>query len=95
MLDAQGVVYLSLKFNERADLAAGRKSIRFHELKNSALIRLRLFRVRKIFEYHSRGGPRSLFRDRTAPDIDALQSTTVPITESGHGAWRSQQLLSD
>jgi hypothetical protein len=34
MLDAQGVMYPSLKFNVRADLAAHRKSIRFHELKN-------------------------------------------------------------
>jgi hypothetical protein len=34
MFDAQGVVYLSLKFDVRADLAARRKSIRFHELKN-------------------------------------------------------------
>jgi hypothetical protein len=34
MLDAQGVVYLSLKFNVRADLAARRKSIRFHDVKN-------------------------------------------------------------
>jgi hypothetical protein len=75
MLDAQGVVYLSLKLSIRADLIRpAPKSIRFHELKNSALIRLPLFRVRKIFEYYSRGGPRSLFRDRTAPDIDALQS---------------------
>ena len=34
MLDAQGVVYLSLKFNVRADLAARRKSIPFHDVKN-------------------------------------------------------------
>jgi hypothetical protein len=34
MLDAQGVVYLSLKFNVRTDLAARRKSIRFHDVKN-------------------------------------------------------------
>src|SRR4029453_256417 len=34
MLDAQGVVYLSLKLNVRADLAARRKSIRFHDVKN-------------------------------------------------------------
>jgi hypothetical protein len=34
MLDAQGVVYLSLKFNVRTDLAARRKSIPFHDLKN-------------------------------------------------------------
>ena len=34
MLDAQGVVYLSLKFNVRADLAARRQSIRFHDVKN-------------------------------------------------------------
>jgi hypothetical protein len=33
MLDAQCVMYLSLKFNVRADLAARRKSIRFHEVK--------------------------------------------------------------
>jgi len=33
MLDAQGVVYLSLKFNVRADRAARRKSIRFHDVK--------------------------------------------------------------
>ena len=34
MLDAQRVVYLSLKFNVRADLAACRQSIRFHDVKN-------------------------------------------------------------
>ena len=34
MLDAQGVVYLSLKLNVRADVAARRKSIRFHDKKN-------------------------------------------------------------
>jgi hypothetical protein len=34
MFDAQRVVYLSLKFDVRADLAARRKNIRFHELKN-------------------------------------------------------------
>jgi hypothetical protein len=33
MLDAQGVVYLSLKLNVRADLAARRKSIGFHDVK--------------------------------------------------------------
>ena len=31
--------------------------------KRSAMIRLPLFRVLRIFEYHSRGGPHSLFRD--------------------------------
>ena len=31
--------------------------------KRSAMIRLPLFRVRRIFGYHSRGGPHSLFRD--------------------------------
>src|SRR5438445_549891 len=34
MLDAQGVVYLSLKLNVRADLVARRKSNRFHDVKN-------------------------------------------------------------
>ena len=34
--------------------------------KRSAMIRLPLFRVRRVFEYPSRGGPHSLFRDRTA-----------------------------
>jgi len=34
MFDAQRVVYLPLKFNVRTDLAAGRKSIRFHNVKN-------------------------------------------------------------
>ena len=64
--------------------------------KTSALIRLPLFRVRRIFDYHSRGGPHSLFRDRTASAAaDALQLEDVPTTESGHGAWRSPQLLSD
>ena len=63
--------------------------------KRSAMIRLPLFRVRQIFEYHSRGGPHSLFRDRTASDTDALQLEDVPTTESVHGVWRSQQLLSD
>src|SRR5437879_3812826 len=63
--------------------------------KRSAMIRLPLFRVRRIFEYHSRGGPHSLFRDRTASDTDALQLEDVPTTESVHGVWRSQQLLSD
>jgi len=63
--------------------------------KRSAMIRLPLFRVRRIFGYHSRGGPHSLFRDRTASDTDALQLEDVPTTESGHGAWRSPQLLSD
>jgi hypothetical protein len=33
MLDAQGVVYLSLKFIVGADLATRRKRIRFHDLK--------------------------------------------------------------
>jgi len=67
----------------------------FSRYDKSALIRLLLFRVCRIFGYHSRGGPHSPFRDRTAPDIGALRSTTLPTTESGHGAWRSQQLLSD
>jgi hypothetical protein len=31
--------------------------------KRSAMIRLPLFRVRRVFEYPSRGGPHSLFRD--------------------------------
>ena len=60
--------------------------------KRSAMIRLPLFRVRRIFGYHSRGGPHSLFRDRTASDTDALQLEDVPTTESGHGASRSQRL---
>ena len=68
----------------------------FSRCEKSALIRLSLFRVRRILEYHSRGGPHSLFRDRTASaGADALQSLDVPTTESVHGAWRSPQLLSD
>jgi hypothetical protein len=63
--------------------------------KRSALIRPPLFRVRRVCEYPSRGGLHSLFRDRTASDTDALQLEDVPTTESGHGAWRSPQLLSD
>ena len=43
MLDAQGVVYLSLKFNVRADLAARRQSIRFHDVKNRLLSDYRYF----------------------------------------------------
>jgi len=34
MLGAQGVVYLSLKLNVRAELVARRKRIRFHDVKN-------------------------------------------------------------
>jgi hypothetical protein len=34
MLDAQGIVYLSLKFNVRADRATRRQSTRFHDVKN-------------------------------------------------------------
>src|SRR5206468_1285870 len=67
----------------------------FSRCEKSALIRLSLFRVRRILEYHSRGGPHSLFRDSTASDTDALQLEDVPTTESVHGAWRSPQLLSD
>ncbi len=67
----------------------------FSRCEKSSLIRLPLFRVRRIFEYHSRGGPHSLFGDRTASDTNALQLEDVPTTESGHGAWRSPQLLSD
>jgi hypothetical protein len=40
------------------------KECSFSRCETSALIRLRLFRVRRIFEYHSRGAPHSLFRDR-------------------------------
>ncbi len=68
----------------------------FSRCEKSALIRLSLFRVRRIFDYHSRGGPHSLFRDRTASAAaDALQLEDVPTTESVRGAWRSPQLLSD
>jgi len=76
MLYAQRVVYLSLKLGVRTDLVGPpRKSIHFHNVKKSALNRSPLFRVRRIFDYHSRGGSRSLFRDRTASAAaDALQS---------------------
>src|SRR5260370_28383986 len=67
----------------------------FSRCETSALIRLRLFRVRRIFDYHSPCGPLSLFRDRTASDTDALQSLNVLTTESVHGAWRSPQLRCD
>jgi hypothetical protein len=43
MLDAQGVVYLSLKLNVRVDLAARRKSIRFHDVKNRLWFDYRYF----------------------------------------------------
>ena len=43
MLDAQGVVYLSLKLNVRADVAARRKSIRFHDMKNRLCSEYRYF----------------------------------------------------
>jgi hypothetical protein len=68
----------------------------FSRCEKSALIRPPLFRVRRILEYHSRGGPDSLFRDRPASAAaDALQLDDVPTTESVHGAWRSPQLRSD
>jgi hypothetical protein len=68
----------------------------FSQCEKSALNRPPLFRVRRIFDYHSRGGSHSLFRDRTASAAaDALQSVNAPTAESVHGAWRSPQLLSD
>src|SRR5207244_13425004 len=62
----------------------------FSQCEKSALIRPPLFRVRRIFDYYSRGGPRSLFRDRTASD--ALQSVNAPTTESSRVAWRWRRL---
>ena len=37
----------------------------FSRCEKSPLIKPALFRVRRIFDYHWRGGPHSLFRDRT------------------------------
>jgi hypothetical protein len=61
--------------------------------KRSAMNRPPLFRVRRILDYHSRGVPHSLFRDRTASAAaDALQSVNAPTTESSRVAWRWRRL---
>ena len=65
----------------------------FSRCEKSALIRSTLFRVRRIFDYHSRGGSHSLFRDRTASAAaDALQSVNAPTIESSRVAWRWRRL---
>src|SRR5260370_18275122 len=100
----QGQATLDAAFAERRGSVAAAQSksgspwpseeYSFSRCEKSALIRLVLFRVRRIFDYHPRGGSHSLFGDRTASDTDALQSKNPPTAESGHGAWRSQQLPS-
>jgi hypothetical protein len=67
----------------------------FSRCEKSALNRLTLLRVRRIFDYHSRDGPHSLFRDTASAAADALQSVNATTTESGRVAWRSPQLRCD
>jgi hypothetical protein len=51
MLDAQGVMYLSLKLSVRADLICHlRHGVRFHHPKTSAVIEVLRFRVSRIFQ---------------------------------------------
>src|SRR5436190_2817935 len=65
MLHAQSVVDLLLKLRVRTDLLGGnRRCLHFH-LRRYRRPGSVVFRVRRIFEYHSRGDPDSLVRDRT------------------------------
>jgi hypothetical protein len=97
MLDAQRVVYLSLKSSIRADLVwNARESFCFHDVKNRLCLDYRQFAY-AVFSVTTRevDRPPSFEIESRPPRRTPLQSVNAPTTESGHGAWRSKQLLSD